>query len=253
MKYSIVNGKRSQPFKGGQGVCICCKAETIAKCGSKNIDHWAHKSLKQCDPWWENETQWHRNWKNYFSEEYQEIVHFDELTGEKHVADVKIPTGLVIEFQNSPISEDELQSREKFYKNMIWIVNGTEFKKNFSISGKLPNPESDFMEDIVFFARNQKLQSDVIGFYRKSENEEDSTMKRVHSLQDIENEIELNFVNHYSFEWKKSRYVWFKAQCRVLIDFDDEFIWELQKYGNQGLRCLRKIDKKIIKERAAIA
>ena len=34
------------------------------------------------------------------------------------------PHGLVIEFQHSPIEYDELVSREAFYKNMIWVVDG---------------------------------------------------------------------------------------------------------------------------------
>ena len=48
----------------------------------------------------------------------------DEKTGERHIADVKTPKGLVIEFQHSPIQSEELRSRETFYDNMIWIVDG---------------------------------------------------------------------------------------------------------------------------------
>ena len=77
-----------------------------------------------CDHWWENETQWHRDWKNCFPEEWQEVVHFAE-DGEKHIADVKTPSGLVIEFQHSAIKLEEIASREQFYKHMIWIVDGT--------------------------------------------------------------------------------------------------------------------------------
>ena len=92
--------------------------------GDIKVWHWAHKSKKMCDHWWENETQWHRDWKNCFPEEWQEVVHFAE-DGEKHIADVKTPSGLVIEFQHSAIKPDEQRSRELFYRNMIWIVDGT--------------------------------------------------------------------------------------------------------------------------------
>lgn len=88
-----------------------------------------------CDHWWENETQWHRDWKNCFPEEWQEVVHF-AADGEKHIADVKTPSGLVIEFQRSAIKPEEQFSREKFYKNMIWIVDGTRLKtdrENFEL------------------------------------------------------------------------------------------------------------------------
>ena len=56
------------------------------------------------------------DWKKCFPEEWQEVVHFAE-DGEKHIADVKTPSGLVIEFQHSAIKPEEQLSREGFYKN----------------------------------------------------------------------------------------------------------------------------------------
>jgi competence protein CoiA len=47
----------------------------IARCGSQRIHHWAHKNKsEQCDHWWENETEWHRNWKASFPVDWQEIT-----------------------------------------------------------------------------------------------------------------------------------------------------------------------------------
>jgi hypothetical protein len=51
MKYSIVNGERKEAFPKGNGFCECCNKPTIAKCGSKIMHHWAHKSLEECDNW----------------------------------------------------------------------------------------------------------------------------------------------------------------------------------------------------------
>lgn len=96
----------------------------IAKCGRVKMWHWAHRSRSGCDPWWENETEWHRGWKNRFLREWQEVVHIDPLDGQKHIADVKTPEGLVIEFQHSPIHPEELKSREEFYKKLVWVVDG---------------------------------------------------------------------------------------------------------------------------------
>ncbi|MEO2055951.1 MAG: competence protein CoiA family protein, partial [Flavobacteriaceae bacterium] len=98
-------------------------AEVIAKCGDKNIHHWAHKSNKECPHWWENETKWHRDWKNQFQEDWKEVIHISE-TGEKHIADIKTPNGLVVEFQHSYIKPEEILARNNFYKNIIWIVDG---------------------------------------------------------------------------------------------------------------------------------
>ena len=75
MKYAIVNDQRTEASKGSKGVCRACRAEMIAKCGKIEINHWAHKRKQNCDPWWENETAWHREWKNYFNAEWQEFIH----------------------------------------------------------------------------------------------------------------------------------------------------------------------------------
>ena len=124
MKLALVNGQRSEPSPQLRASCAYCGREMISKCGRVKMWHWAHKSRASCDPWWESETEWHRDWKNQFPVDWQEIVHTDEATGEKHIADVRTPFGLVIEFQHSPIEPQELESREAFYKNLIWVVDG---------------------------------------------------------------------------------------------------------------------------------
>ena len=50
-------------------------------------------------------------------------MHVDDRTHEKHISDVNTPAGFVVEVQHSPIGEHETLSRERFYKNMIWIVD----------------------------------------------------------------------------------------------------------------------------------
>lgn len=125
MRYAIVDGIKTEASPKAKGICTNCNAELIAKCGRFKVWHWAHKNKLECDPWWENETEWHRAWKDNFPVEWQEISHIDQETGEKHIADVKNQYGLVIEFQHSPIKFEERVSREEFYKDMIWIVDGT--------------------------------------------------------------------------------------------------------------------------------
>ncbi len=129
MKFALYGGERVEAEANLKGaVCQVCKAEVIAKCGDIKIHHWAHKSKRKCDHWWENETKWHRDWKNQFSEDWQEEILYDSETGEKHIADIKTPNGLVVEFQHSFIDKDELSTRNTFYKNIIWIVDGTRRK-----------------------------------------------------------------------------------------------------------------------------
>jgi len=128
MKFALYGGKKVEAEATLKGaLCPVCDAVVIAKCGDKNIHHWAHKSNKECPHWWENETKWHRDWKNHFPLEWQEIVHTSK-TGEKHIADIKTPNGLVVEFQHSSIEKKEVSTRNAFYENIIWIVDGKRRK-----------------------------------------------------------------------------------------------------------------------------
>lgn len=131
MRYALINNIKSEAVSGVEGICPGCSMPVVAKCGEKKIHHWAHKRLSSCDSWWETETQWHRDWKNNFPKEWQEIFLPDSQTGEKHIADVKTEHGIVIEFQYSHIDPKEQRSREAFYQNMIWIVDGTRLKLDY--------------------------------------------------------------------------------------------------------------------------
>ncbi len=118
---------RVKPSRKQQAICQCCEEELIAKCGKIRVHHWAHKK-SHCDSWWEPETEWHRNWKSKFPAEWRESIKYDALCNEKHIADVYNPyKDLVIEFQNSPISLEELNSREIFYQKMIWVINAQTY------------------------------------------------------------------------------------------------------------------------------
>lgn len=128
-----------------RATCACCGAEVVAKCGRHVVWHWAHLSLDHCDPWWENETEWHRNWKDRFPGDWQEVPGQDAQTNERHFADVKTPAGLVIEFQRSGITLDEVRSREQYYGTMIWVVDGCKNdhdRYNFSNMRSRPDPDT---------------------------------------------------------------------------------------------------------------
>lgn len=131
MRFALVNGQKTEPQPKLRGVCPSCQAETVARCGEVRVHHWSHKGVLSCDPWWEKETEWHRNWKSHFPVEWQEVGHVDEATGERHIADVKTDAGLVIEFQHSHINPDERRVREQFYKNMVWVVDGARLVSDF--------------------------------------------------------------------------------------------------------------------------
>jgi len=129
LKFALINGERCEATKGAKGLCPICRSELVAKCGELKINHWAHKGNRNCDPWWENETDWHRSWENLFPIDWQEIVHFDK-TGEKHIADIKTPNEWVIEFQHSYLNPEERRARNAFYGKLIWVVDGRRRKRD---------------------------------------------------------------------------------------------------------------------------
>jgi len=129
MRFANLKGSRIAAAPQKSGTCPSCGDIVVAKCGIKNVWHWAHKGRRNCDDWWENETEWHRAWKLKFPDEWTEVVQKDH-SGEKHIADVKTSDGLVIEFQHSRIDDTERRAREQFYKEMVWVVDGRRLKRD---------------------------------------------------------------------------------------------------------------------------
>lgn len=129
MKFALINGQRQEAQPNLSGLCPACDQAMIAKCGEVKIWHWAHKGRRTCDPWWENETEWHRAWKGRFPESWQEVIHQAD-NGEKHIADVKTDQGWVIEFQHSYIKPEERRSRDTFYQKLVWVVDGARRKRD---------------------------------------------------------------------------------------------------------------------------
>jgi hypothetical protein len=124
MKLADIEGNDREAQPGLAGKCRDCGHALVAKCGQHRVWHWAHRKSKDCDPWWEQETEWHRSWKNQFPVAWQEIGHTAQ-SGERHRADVKTESGLVLEFQHSALSEAERVSREEFYARWSGLLTPT--------------------------------------------------------------------------------------------------------------------------------
>lgn len=96
--------KKKEAESKRKGICICCGNEVRSYCGLERVNHWKHKELTKCYSWYETETEWHRNWKNQFNISEQEVIKYDKLTGEKHIADIFLKEKkIVFEFQNSAL------------------------------------------------------------------------------------------------------------------------------------------------------
>lgn len=253
MQLALVGAERLEAFAGGRGLCPTCGAAMIAKCGPRILHHWAHASRRNCDPWWENETEWHRAWKNLFPEACQEISH-TAPDGEIHRADIKTPTGIVIEVQHSAMTDAERQSREAFYGNLVWVIDGRGFRDNFDIYHLLPAPESEIARDIAWAKATRPMQGAAAGlFFRLSETQRDYpdrtitkatlTYGRIYGLRDIQAEVEQAYRGHHQYDWVRPRRTWLDAACPVYIDFGDDYLLRLEIYDESHLPCVRYVAK----------
>lgn len=129
MLWADIEDVRSAPAPGLRASCPICRRTVIAKCGAQRVHHWSHLGERTCDRWWEPETQWHRTWKLRFPATWHERILHD-VSGEKHIADVRTPAGIVIEFQHSHLRAEERTTRELFYRDMIWVVDGTRLQRD---------------------------------------------------------------------------------------------------------------------------
>ena len=124
------NGKRvdiEDAVKEEKYYCPCCGTEMIQKKGTINVWHYAHKSLANCDSWYEM-SEWHKGWQGRFPERFREVV--VERDGKKHIADIKMGN-LILELQHSSISTDTFIERSKFYGDCGHIVWLFDFRDDF--------------------------------------------------------------------------------------------------------------------------
>jgi competence protein CoiA len=230
MRFAIINDKRVKAESGLRGFCPRCSKPVIAKCGIKRIHHWAHLNKRTCDSWHEPETEWHLQWKNIFPDDWQECCMYDEQTGEKHIADVRSSEGLVIEFQHSHIHAKERTAREKFYKNMVWVVDGTRLKGDYPrfLKGKKyfnkTNKQGIFLLDFP----EVSFQSDWLGSlvpvifdFRGIEKIEDP--------EDIRNDLYMLFP-----KGQGKAAILARLSCKAFIDAvnDGKFLWWVRNFMN---------------------
>ncbi|UKT62175.1 competence protein [Pedobacter mucosus] len=195
-----------------------------------------NKDLKNSDPlsvlqpimtaveqqFYRKETPWHRNWKMAFPKSFREIGFFDAATNNIHRADVFTPSGFTIEFQNSPITLVEMESREAFYPNLIWVLNGKKFK-GFRVLKHLPDVDDPKLKDYEF------CHSDHLSMIRKQDFANGILNPKVLNFY----HPELKGINltscYYSFCWKNPHSVWFQAKAPIVIDMGGHFLYELKQ------------------------
>ena len=112
---------------------VCRNPVAVKAANSNNVrTHFAHKRNSLClDDWKHDMSDWHFEWQSKFPIESREVV--VEKDGVVHRADILI-NDTVIEFQHSPISGEEFEARNSFYKScgyrVVWLFDATDKMKD---------------------------------------------------------------------------------------------------------------------------
>ena len=147
------------------------------------------------------------------------------------------------------------QSREAFYCNLVWIIDGRGFRDNFDIFHILPDPGSPVAADIVWAKATRQMKGAAQGlFFRLSDGRRDypdrdlskATLSsgRIYSLHEIRAEVERAYRGHHQYDWVRPHRTWVDANCPVYIDFGQDFLVRLEVYDESGLPCIRYVAKK---------
>ena len=219
MLWANSDGEKIRAWPGLTAACPGCGGEVVAKCGEIVEWHWAHKA-KDCDAWSEPESEWHLGWKARFPVDWQEVVMGP------HRADVKTPRG-VIEFQKSAISAAEIRERERFYGQMIWVVDAS----NFNLERHLDWHRNRFMQ-IKSYPR-----FDLFALLQESAKSQ---------LEQWEKECafyaESCHQKNPCFRWLWPRKTWLQAKKTIILDRGDGELLRIKKvYGKSSvyLACVR--------------
>lgn len=233
-------GDKVNPWKGGSAFCPFCGGNVIAACGDINVHHWRHDAATNCDPWGEPETEWHRQWKAKFPENWREFI--ITRNDEKHIADLKTQSGLVVEFQNSSISNTTIQIREAFYGTMIWVINADKFKDNFEIRSLVRSKlRENELKHNTYYSYNSGDEDDLLEYDREIDKLEHEVGVVNHSLENVERKIREYEVYSSNIdiavkELFKSEYLY-----NVLRDFKSGYISDIKKTKTEILKTQEEI------------
>lgn len=104
--------------------CPTCGNRVILKRGNINCSHFAHQSNECEDKWHYDMSEWHCTMQSRFDENFREVV--VKYRGIVHRADV-LSGNKIIEFQHSPIAQDEIIERNRFYRaagyKVAWVFD----------------------------------------------------------------------------------------------------------------------------------
>ena len=142
----------SPTVRGKSFSCPACQGQVILKRGTRYRPHFAHKRLKDCTWYQENESAEHLNLKAslYQSLSLTEDVHIEYLFADiKQIADLLVNQQLILEVQCSPLSHDRLRERTQSYLKVGFQVRWLLGEKLW-LGKKL----TQLHRDCLYFSKN---------------------------------------------------------------------------------------------------
>jgi hypothetical protein len=157
------------------------------------------------------------------------------------------------------MTDAERISRETFYRNLVWVIDGSVFRQNFDIYHLLPGPDSELAQDLVWAKATRIMKGAARGiFFRLSEKRlenpevtksnlrsgSDHGMYTIHGIHEIEEQVNQSYRGHHQYDWVRPRRTWLDANCPVYIDLGDDFLAKLEIYDEYRLPCVRLVSKR---------
>lgn len=143
--------------------CPACGEPVTHRKGTIKRPHFAHKKNSDCFMGLNKDymSEWHIRMQSYFQKEEREVRFQDLDSGDVHIADVFIKdSNTVIEFQHSPISEEEYLSRTIFHlkngRRIVWIFDESREQEK-------PGSIGRFKHDDLYFPASWRLNGSYVG------------------------------------------------------------------------------------------
>lgn len=170
------------------------------------------------------------------------------------------------------MTDAERISREKFYGNLVWVVDGSGFRQNFNIYHGLPAPNSEIAKDLIwsrqrcrrnlycnldnypsctyFFRLSEARQRDPYITKAEARSGQVRSIRsgqvrsiRLHSIREIQEQVHQSYNGYHKYHWSRPRKTWLDAQCPVYIDFGGDYLVKFEIYDEYDLPCIRYVSK----------
>lgn len=172
------NGQRiyaDSPIRYTKCFCQVCGEPLSHKMGKIKKPHFSHRPDSECTYGTDKDSKcpWHIHMQSLFPKETREVRFNDENGKVKYIADIYLPScNTIIEFQHSPISEEDFSGRTMFHiqagRRIVWIFDESKKDKEYGKLKKIPIAnERDPFKDYRFRWNDRKVLNLVTPYIKR--------------------------------------------------------------------------------------